>query len=76
MSKPVARLASIDLWILLQQGPSGQFSMVTTHSSNFGLGFYLTEQDALMAQLIELLKGNKVNVFLIEWPVNAPGETK
>jgi hypothetical protein len=73
MAKPVERSGFINVWILIQQNVTGTLQMLTTNSSTLGLGFYLTEREAQQAQTIELLKNNKVNVFLIEWPLNNIG---
>lgn len=67
--KPVERSGFVDFWILIQQGATGMFNLITTNSSAFGTGIYATERDAQHAQTIELLKGNRVEVFHIEWPI-------
>ena len=45
------------------------FNQVTTSPTTYGNGFYVTEKDAQHAQTIELLKGNKVEVYHLEWPI-------
>ena len=67
--KPIERAGYIDFWILLQQNSSGMFNQVTTSPTTYGNGFYVTEKDAQHAQTIELLKGNKTQVYHLEWPL-------
>ena len=67
--KPVERAGHIDLWILIQQGTSGTFNFQAIASSEYGLGFCKTLEQAQHQQTMELLKGNRVEVFHLEWPI-------
>ncbi len=70
--KPVDRPLHHDLYILLQQSSMGSFTLVGPGASANGLilgtGVYLTMGDAQNEQTVQLLKGNHVEVFHIEYP--------
>jgi hypothetical protein len=67
--KPIERSGHIDMWILVQQGTTGTFNLQTLATSEYGLGFCKTLEQAQHHQTMELLKGNKVEVFHLEWPL-------
>jgi hypothetical protein len=70
--KPIARPNHHDLYIVVQQSSTGSFSLVGTGATVNGLilgtGVYLTETDAQNEQTVQLLKGNHVEVFHLEYP--------
>lgn len=67
--KPVERSGYLDLWILIQQGTTGTFSFQMNASSEYGAGFCKTLEQAQHQQTMELLKGNRVEIFHLEWPI-------
>jgi len=67
--KPVERSGYIDVWIIVQQGVDGKFLQQTTHMGALGSGFFATLKDAQHEQTIQLLKGNKVQIFHLEFPL-------
>ena len=69
--KPVERTGFIDVWVLIQQTADGKFYFNSTAqtASPYGAGFHLSERDAQHQQTLELLKGNKVEVFHLEFPI-------
>lgn len=67
--KPVERSGYIDMWILVQQSSTGTFSHFVGGSSEFGAGYFKTQDQAQHHQTMERLKGNRVEVYHIEWPL-------
>ncbi len=67
--KPEAIKEHIDLWILIQRTPTGQFQLFSQTMSPIGPGFYLEQKEAEHIQTIELLKGNKTQLFHLEYPI-------
>lgn len=67
--KPVERQGYIDMWILLSQDTQGKFFMMTTPIQDLGNGIFASQQAAQHQQTMELLKGNKCQVYHIEWPL-------
>jgi hypothetical protein len=67
--KPVERSGHLDMWILVQQGSAGTFSHYIGGTSEYGSGFFKTQEQAQHHQTMELIKGNKVEVFHVEWPI-------
>lgn len=67
--KPVERQGTIDVWIVLRLMPTGQFYLDTTHATEFGSGYFTTELSALHHQTLLMLKGERSNVFRLEWPL-------
>lgn len=68
--KPVERTGYIEVWIVVKLGPTGQFFLDTTHVSEFGSGYFKTELEALHQQTLLMLKGERCNVFKLDWPLN------
>lgn len=70
--KPVDRPPHHDLYILLQQSSTGSFTLVgpgsTANGLILGTGVYLNMNDAQNEQTVQLLKGNHVEVFHLEYP--------
>jgi hypothetical protein len=70
--KPVERSSYHNLYVLVQQSSTGSFSLVGTGATVNGLilgtGVYLTMSDAQNEQTVQLLKGNHVEVFHLEYP--------
>lgn len=67
--KPIEREGYIDIWILIQQNTNANFTLNLAHSSELGVGFHSSLKSAQHAQTMELLKGNKTEVFHLEWPI-------
>lgn len=69
--KPVERTGYIDVWVLIQQTTDGKFyfNSSPTSVSPYGGGFFTSERDAQHQQTLELLKGNKCEVFHLEYPI-------
>lgn len=70
--KPVERSGYLDVWILIQQSADGKFYFNTVASgtiSPYGNGFHTSERDAQHQQTLEMLKGNKCEVFHLEFPI-------
>lgn len=69
--KPVERTGYIDLWIIIQLTADGKFyvNAAAPTASTFGSGFYVTERDAQHQQTVELMKGNKCEIFHLEYPI-------
>lgn len=67
--KPVERGGYVDIWILIQQTSDGKFMQSTGQINNLGNGFFANEKDAQHQQTMDLLKGNKTQVFHLEWPL-------
>ena len=70
--KPVDRKSHHDLYIVIQQSSLGSFSLAGPGTSVGGLilgsGVYLNMNDAQQEQTVQLLKGNHVEVFHLEYP--------
>jgi hypothetical protein len=69
MTKPVERSGYVEVWICIKQMPDGKFFLDSSHSSEFGMGYFKTEAEALHHQTICMLKNERVNVFKLEWPL-------
>ena len=73
MTKPVDRPTYYDLYFVVQKSSTGLFSLAgpgaTINGTLIGTGVYSTLDDAQEEQTVQLLKGNKVEIFHIEYPV-------
>ena len=67
--KPVERTGFIEVWIVVKLQSTGQFYMDQSNVSEFGPGYYKTELEALHQQTLLMLKGERCNVFKLEWPI-------
>lgn len=67
--KPVERSGHLDLYILVKLDSLGQLVMLCNHTGQFGPGWFLDLKTAQQHQIMESMKGNRVEVFHIEWPV-------
>ena len=67
--KPVERNGYIEVWIVVKLMNTGQFYMDTTHISEFGSGYFTTELAAQHHQTILTLKGERCQVYKLEWPL-------
>jgi len=67
--QPVARQSHIDTWIIVQQLPTGTFSLYSMNTSEYGPGYFKTLEQAQHVQTLELLKGNRVEIFHLEYPI-------
>lgn len=67
--KPVERSGYVDLWILMAQGTSGQFVMLTTQLKELGAGIFSSQREAQHQQTVERLKGNDCELFHLEYPI-------
>lgn len=69
--KPVERTGYIDVWVLIQQTTDGKFffNAAALTTSPYGSGFFTKEADAQHQQTLELMKGNKCQVFHLEYPL-------
>ena len=69
MTKPVERSGHIDVWVSIKQTHEGKLYLDTTHSTEFGSGFFKSEAEAQHHQTVCLLKNERINVFKLEWPL-------
>lgn len=68
---PEEKPKKLDLWILIQTPIHGSstYSMNISGISPYGSGFYASEQQAKEHQLVEMIKGNKMELFHLEMPI-------
>lgn len=67
--KPVERSGYLDLYILVKLDTLGQLMMLANHQGQFGLGWFNDLKQAQQHQTMESMKGNRVEIFHIEWPI-------
>lgn len=71
--KPVDRPNYYDLYVVVQKSSTGSFCLTgqgaTINGTILGSGVYATLNDAQQEQTVQLLKGNKVEIFHLEYPV-------
>ena len=73
MTKPVERSQYYDLYFVVQKSTTGSFSLIgpgeTINGTFLGTGVYTKMNDAQQEQTVQLLKGNRAEIFHIEYPV-------
>jgi hypothetical protein len=73
--KPVERKSSHDLYVVMQRTSltTAMYALTgvgnSLNGTSLGTGIYDNYNDAEKEQTIQLLKGNKVEIFHLEYPI-------